>query len=110
MVSYKRRRGSSPDIIIVDEDDYIVPDGTRTRMITLTDNIPQTVTLPAIVDSIGSIYFITNSSSDGISSVNVVSKTGTADIWDSGLMTNDKEVIFGSPVRIINDGLNYKIL
>lgn len=100
----------SATINIIDSGNYIIPNGTKTRMITLTDDTAQTVTLPAIEDSVGSIYFITNASSDGISSVNVFSKTGSNDIWDSGLLVNDKEVIYGAPVRIINDGLNYKIL
>lgn len=100
----------SPIINIIDSGNYIIPNSKRTRIITLTDDTPQIVTLPAIENAIGAIYFISNASEDEISSVSILSNTGSSDIWDSGLATNNKEVIFGSTVRIINDGLTYKIL
>lgn len=101
------REDFTPDITIVNNGDHTIPDGVRTRIITLTDNTPQIVTLPAIADSVGSIYFITN---DSTSTVDINSKTGSNDIWDGGLTFSTKMATAGTPVRIINDGLNYKVL
>lgn len=102
--------GAAPSINIIEDGNYTIPDGSATKIITFTDNETQTVTLPAIEDSIGVILFITNASSDGISDVNIVSKTGSADIWDGGTPFNSKKVIFGTPVRLLNDGINFKVL
>jgi hypothetical protein len=96
-----------PNIDIVPTGNFTVPNGTKIRMITLTSASPQDVILPAIADAIGSIFFITN---DSLSTVNIKSKTGTNDIWDSMVVTNDKTVDSGTTQRIINDGVNYKIL
>jgi len=104
---YKTVSNSTLEIHIIESGDFIVPDGTKTRMITLTDNNPQIVTLPAIESAIGSIYFITN---DSTSTVDIISKSGEDDIWDGGLTFPTKMAIAGTPVRIINDGLNYKVL
>lgn len=104
---YNTISNSNLEIHIVEIGDFVVPDETKTRMITLTDNNPQIVTLPAIESSIGSIYFITN---DSTSTVDIISKTGGEDIWDGGLTFPTKMAIAGTPVRIINDGLNYKVL
>jgi len=98
---------ATPSINIVPTGNFTVPDGVKTRIITLTSASPQDVILPAISDAVGSIFFITN---DSLSTVNIKSKTGTNDIWDSMVVTNDKTVDSGTTQRIINDGVNYKIL
>lgn len=97
----------SPSINIVPTGNFTIPDGVRTRIITFTSIFPQEINLPAISDAIGSIYFITN---DSLSTVNIKSKTGSNDIWDSMVLTNDKMIDIGTTQRIINDGVNYKIL
>lgn len=96
----------SPDITVT-EDNVTIPDGTKTRMYTLTGTSPQVITLPIIANAIGSIYFITN---DSPSSVTVDSNGGANDIWDSGVLVATKEVVSNTILRIINDGVNFKIL
>lgn len=98
------------NIHIVPSGNFTVPNGSFTKMITLTAPTSQTVTLPAISDAIGAIYFITNASSDGISSVNVVSKTGSSDFWDGGTSGSSKALTFGMSLRFFNDGTNFKII
>lgn len=98
---------STITIHIIDNGNFTIPDGVRTRMITLTDSNPQIVTLPAIENAIGTIYFVSNASSGD---VNIVSKTGSNDIWDSNTLINDKQVPGGTTQRIINDGTNFKML
>lgn len=101
---------STPSIHIIPTGDFVIPDGTKTRMITLTDTNDQIVTLPAIPDSISSIYFITNESSGLISNVSVVSKTGTNDLFDGGTYVNNKILTYGMSLRFFNDGRNFKII
>lgn len=96
-----------PTINIIPDGNFIIPDGADTKMITLKDTDPQIVTLPAINNSIGSIYFITN---DSTGTVDINSNTGGNDIWDSGTLVNTKPVISGTILRIINDGESFKIL
>lgn len=94
-------------IHIIEEGNFQIPDGGRSRMITLISSSPQTVILPEITKSTGSVYFISNESQ---STVNIETNTGLNEIWDSNMLINDKEVIAGSTQRVINDGRNYKML
>lgn len=95
-----------PSINIVENGDINIPNGSKTRMITLTNSSPQIVTLPAISDSVGSIYFITNESAGNVV---INSKLGGNDIWNSNITSNTFILLPGSTVRVINDGRNFKI-
>jgi hypothetical protein len=97
----------TPVINLVPDGDFTIPDGSRVRMVTLKDTDPQIVTLPAIADAIGVIYFIKNGSSG---TVDINSKLGGNDIWEGGVPVATANVPIGSVLRMTNDGEYFNVL
>lgn len=108
--TFALREDLPPTIHIIETGDFTIPDGTKTRIITLKENANQDVIFPAIGDSVGSIYFVTNRSSDGTSTVTINSKTGSNDFFDGGVSVNTKVLTFGMSLRFFNDGETFTII
>jgi len=75
-------------------------------MLTLTGTITE-AKLPPIAGNDGLIIFITNA---GTSTSDIISNSGGNDIWEGGMYSNSSSVVNGTVMRLINDGVSYRVL
>lgn len=83
----------------------IVP--TRSTVFVTFTGTTTTTTLPPIAGNEGMIIFLTNAGS-GLVTVN--SNLGANDIWEGGVDINTTVIPTGTVMRVINDGLKFRVL
>ena len=86
---------------------FTIPDGGYTRFVTATGANAE-ITLPALANSIGAIYYIT---AENIGGLTIKCNAGDFDILNRGVtydtFTIDDGSDDGAAVQIINNGINY---
>lgn len=105
--SLKNLPDGLPQIEFVNTSSYTLTATKGVVMLTL-EEANNTVNLDLISAKIGLIIFITNTgSTTSAITCNVADGNG---IWEGGMLINSTKVASGTVMRIINDGVKYRVL
>lgn len=85
---------------------YNIVPTSSTIMVTF-NGTTTTATLPTIIGNEGAIIFLTNA---GTGMVTINSNAGANDIWEGGALSNTSSVPASTVMRLINDGIKWRIL
>jgi len=95
-----------PQIDVTSDATFTITPTNGVNMITFTGTTT-TATLPPIAGFEGLILFLTNA---GLGLITINSNAGGNDIWEGGVDVNTTTAVAGSVMRLINDGLKYRVL